>query len=261
MTATGKEKNLGPAIEAAGLYFSYDGIPVLENVNFTVQALDFVGVVGPNGGGKTTLLKLLLGLLKPDRGSVRVFGKSPEQVRHRIGYVPQYFLYDPNFPVLVRDVALMGRLGDGLHIGPFRRDDREAARKALDEVGMAELESRPFNNLSGGQRQRVLIARALVSDPNLLLLDEPTANIDVAVENELSRLLSEFNKRMTILMVTHDVSFVAEAVEKVICVNRSVAQHPTDAVCGDFMRELYGGEIRIVRHDHGGERRPECLSS
>jgi zinc transport system ATP-binding protein len=234
---------------------------VLDEVNFAVMPRDFVGVVGPNGGGKTTLLKLLLGLLKPSRGSVQVYGRPPGQVRHRIGYVPQYFLYDTNFPVLVRDVVLMGRLGRGLGLGPYRRSDKEAAKTALEEVGLSELESRPFANLSGGQRQRVLIARALVSEPGLLLLDEPTANIDLAVEKELSRLLRELNERMTILMVTHDVTFVAEAVEKVICVNRTVAQHPTDAVCDDFMRELYGGEIKMVRHDHSVGGRPECLSS
>jgi zinc transport system ATP-binding protein len=245
-----RDQDAGPVVEVGDLSFSYDGVTVLKDVRFILQPRDFVGVVGPNGGGKTTLLKLLLGLLKPSRGTVRVYGQPPGRVRHRIGYVPQHFLYDANFPVLVRDVVLMGRLGRGLGLGPFRRSDKEAASTALGEVGLSELERRPFANLSGGQRQRVLIARALVSEPGLLLLDEPTANIDLAVEKALSGLLRELNERMTILMVTHDVTFVAEAVEKVICVNRTVAQHPTDAVCGDLMRELYGGEIRMVRHDH-----------
>jgi zinc transport system ATP-binding protein len=145
------------------------------------------------------------------------------------------------------DVALMGRLAP--RIGPYRRRDHEAARAALAEVGVAELENRPFAALSGGQRQRVLIARALAGDPRLLILDEPTANVDAAVESRLSSLLKKLNERMTILLITHDLGFVSESVRHVVCVNRWVKVHPTEEVTPEMISGLYGGNVRIVRHD------------
>lgn len=239
-----------PVVEIEEVSFGYDGVPVLEDVNLKLWPRDFVSLVGPNGGGKTTLLKLMLGLLKPDRGRVHVFGKSPSRVRARIGYVPQHFQFDPLFPVGVMDVVLMGRFGRGRGIGPFRRADRDAAARALAEVGLAELADRPFHALSGGQRQRVLIARALGGDPDLLLLDEPTANVDVQVESELLDLLTELNRRMTLAIVTHDVGFVSSRVNRVVCVNRQVVVHPTSEMTGDAICNLYGTDVRMVRHDH-----------
>jgi zinc transport system ATP-binding protein len=237
-------------ISFESVFYSYNGIPALEKVSLQVQELDFMSVVGPNAGGKTTLLKLILGLLRPDEGRVRVFGEPPQKVRSRIGYVPQYVSLDPFFPVDVTDVVLMGRLGRGSRFGFYRKKDRSAAEAALRQVEMAELRRRPFFALSGGQRQRVLIARALVSGPELLLLDEPTANIDAVLETELFEMLNRLNERITIVLVTHELGFVSRYVKRVACVNRRVVVHPTCEITGRLIQEIYGGDVRMVRHDH-----------
>ena len=242
-----------PAVSVENVSFSYGEIPVLEKVSFTLERGSFITMVGPNGGGKTTLLKLILGLSRPHSGSVRVFGKTPEKAREKIGYMPQHQLFDPWFPVTASDVVLMGRLGikAARHrsIGPYSKDDKNMASEALASVGMADYEKRPFSSLSGGQRQRVLLARALVSSPQLLLLDEPTANVDMEVETRLTSILEELGRRMTILMVTHDLGFVSGLVESCICVNRKAFVHPTSEISGDVLKRLYGHDLRIVRHD------------
>ena len=238
-----------PVIALQDVDFSYDGNRVLENVTLTVQAFDFLCVVGPNAGGKTTLLKLLLGLIHPTSGRLRVFGQAPERVRRRMGYMPQHTALDPLFPVSVLDVVLMGRLGGTRLFGPFRRGDRDAARSALEKVGMEDLRMHSFADLSGGQRQRVLIARALASDPELLLLDEPTANVDAVVETEFYEILRQLNDRMTVVLVTHDLGFVSRYVDRVACVNRRVVLHPTSEITGELIHEIYERDVRMVRHD------------
>ena len=230
--------------------FSYDGYPVLEDVHVKVSRGEFACIVGPNGGGKTTLLKLVLGLLQPGQGSVRVFGVPPAQARARMGYVPQSYAYDPQFPVRVMDVVLMGRVHQSRWLGPYSRGDKDAAAEALRQVKLLDLHNRPLAALSGGQRQRVIIARALVCEPELLLLDEPTASLDLAFENELYDLLRELNRHMTIVMVSHDVGFVSGVVSKVICVKRKVVVHPTTEITGEIIQEIYGSDVRMVRHDH-----------
>ena len=229
--------------------FSYDVQPVLLDVSLVVEDRDYLCVVGPNGGGKTTLLKLMLGLLKPAGGRVRVFGQAPEGVRSRIGYVPQHTTLDPLFPVTALDVVLMGRLSRGMRLGPFRKADREAAEAALEMVGMVPLQGRPFSALSGGQRQRVLIARGLVSNPELFLLDEPTSNVDAAMETELFEILEQLNRKMSIVLVTHDLGFVSRYVKRVACVNRRLVVHPTSEVTGEMIQEIYGRDVHMVRHD------------
>ena len=229
--------------------FAYDEAPVLDAVTLTVHAGELLGVVGPNGGGKTTLLKLILGLLAPARGRVEVFGSSPRHARRRMGYVPQHAVHDLRFPVTVSDVVLMGRL-DQCWGGRYSRADKAAAAAALDEVGLPDVAGRSFRALSGGERQRVLIARALASGPELLLLDEPTANIDAAVGDRLHDILESLNRRMTIVMVSHDLGFISSIVGSVACVNRRVVIHPTADLTGDAIQDLYEGDYRLIRHDH-----------
>ena len=240
-----------PVIELDRVSFSFDGRnPILEDVTLTIQPLEFASVIGPNGGGKTTLLKLILGLLEPSSGTVRVLGTTPVRARHRIGYMAQHATLDAAFPVRVLDVVLMGRLGPGRLAGPHDRADLEAARDTLERVGLGALERRPFADLSGGQRQRVLLARALASGPELLLLDEPASGLDQKVEQDFFDLLQELNQTATIVLVSHDLGFVQAFVRSVICVHRTVDVHPTNRLDGTTIRELYGGEVRMVRHDH-----------
>jgi len=238
-----------PVVEIEGMSFFYDDAPVLEDVNLDIREKDFACIVGPNGGGKTTLLRLILGLLHPSRGTIRVFGLPPASARQRMGYMPQSALLDPSFPVSVTDVVLMGRLGKAAPFGPYRSGDREAAWEALREVGLYDLRKRAFSDLSGGQRQRVLIARALAAEPDLLILDEPTANLDVGAERGFYELLLKLNERLTIVMVSHDLGFVSEYVKTVICVKRKVIVHPTVEVTGELIDEMYGGDVKMIRHD------------
>lgn len=231
--------------------FSYDGTPVLEDVSFTIPERTFISIVGPNAGGKTTLLKLLLGLLHPSRGVIEIFGLPPEKARPRIGYMPQHVQFDPKFPVSVLDVVLMGRLGNGTRFGPYRKADKAIAMEALHKLEMNKAMHRPFMALSGGQRQRVLIARALAAEPELLLLDEPTSNVDMAVETELFELLHIMSETITVVVVSHDLGFVSQYVQSVVCVNRRVVVHPTTAVTGEVISALYGADVRMVRHNHG----------
>ena len=242
--------------------FSYNGAPVLQDVNLSVHAGDFVGVVGPNGGGKTTLLKIILGLFVPQKGTVTVFGGAPHAARPRIGYMPQHSALDLRFPVSVLDVVLLGRLGRARPIGPFRRADKKEAGRVLEELEIGDLRDHPFAGLSGGQRQRVLIARALVGDPELLLLDEPTASLDVQAENEFYELLHALNERLTILMVSHDLGVVSRHIREVICVKRKVVVHPTSELTGEMIQEMYGGTVCLVRHDQvAGQEDVICPNS
>jgi len=241
-----------PDIQLRGVSFSYGSIPVLENVNLSIGPREAICVVGPNGGGKTTLLKLILGLLRPERGEVRLFGGPPRQGRLRIGYMPQHLRYDPLFPVTAMDVVLMGRLGQpgpAGRLGFFRSADRKAAREALALVGMEDAARRPLATLSDGQRQRVLIARALCSGPDLLLLDEPTASVDTLAEARLFEILRELKRRMTVVIVSHDLGFVTSVVENVACVNRRVVIHPTVELSGEVISDIYGGDVRVACHD------------
>ncbi len=242
---------MSDAVVLEGVSFSYGGPLVLEEVNLRVARGDFVAVVGPNGGGKTTLVRLILGLLHPRSGRVRVLGLPPGQARSRLGYMPQHPVMDLAFPASVRDVVLMGRL-DGRWRWRYRAADRLAADQALERVGLAGLGRRPFASLSGGQRQRALIARALVSQPEVLLLDEPTANVDPAGEEGIYELLRRLNQSMTVVAVTHDLGFVSPYVGHVICVNRRVATHPTSRINGELISQLYGRPMSMVRHDHWG---------
>jgi len=237
-----------PIIQFERVNFSYNSAPVLIEVSLAIPQGELVYVVGPNGGGKTTLLKLTLGLLKPRTGRIQVFGLPPEKARTRIGYIPQFLQFDPQFPITAFDVVLMGRLKGG-RMGSFSPADRDSAWNAMEKLQIADLARIPFAQLSGGQRQRTLIARSLTSSPELLLLDEPTSNIDAHTEDRLMELINELNLQHTIILVSHDINFVSDKVKRVICVNRTVQVHPTSEISGETLRQVYAKDMMLVRHD------------
>lgn len=228
--------------------FAYDSQLVLSDVNFSIGEKEHISVIGPNGGGKSTMLKLMLGLLKPSAGKISMVGKSPETARQLIGYMPQYSQFDSLFPVSVLDVVLMGVV-EFSSIGRYKKKYKEMAMKALEELDLADLAERQFSDLSGGQRQRVLIARAIVGEPKLLLLDEPTNNIDPAMEKQLYSTINKLVQRMTVVTVSHDLGFVADSVDRVLCVNRSVHIHPVSALDNNLISNVYGAPHKMVHHD------------
>ena len=259
------------------LSFAYGAVPVLEGVNLEVGAGEFLGIVGPNAGGKSTLLKLILGLLEPQSGRIRVLGHPPAAASRLIGYVPQYPSFPRDFPITVEQAVLLARIGGsqgclpakgqradqsrgtanrdplpgwfaGLRPGGYNAADRAAARQALAEVEAEDLARRRIGSLSGGQLQRVLLARALAGEPRILILDEPTANIDQRLEGDIFDLLRLLNQRLTILVVSHDIGFISSYVRRVACVNRTLICHRTDAVDGQIIRDLYGESVRMVAH-------------
>lgn len=213
-----------PAIRVKDVCFSYGSSEVLHNVSFEIPEKAFVAVVGPNGGGKTTLLRLLLGEMEPRYGSIEVMGKPPRDARRRVGVVPQSVAFDPDFPITVREAVLTG-LVDSHLFGGFRASEREAADRALEKVGLAGFGDRSFSELSGGERQRVVVAGALVADPALLLLDEPTANVDHATELGLMDLFHSLSEERTVLLVSHNLSVVAARATHLLCINRAVDLH------------------------------------
>lgn len=239
-----------PIIELADVSFRYQADnPVIEHASLVVRAGQSGCIVGPNGGGKSTLLKLMLGLLTPDRGSIRIFGTEPAAARSRIGYMPQYHQLDAAFPASVLDVTLMGRLTPRT-VFSYRRRDRNAAMDALAELGIADLADHSFSGLSGGQRQRVLIARALAGEPELLLLDEPTANIDPGAEEQFYATLERLRKKMTVITVSHDLGFVNRETDLVICVNRQVLLHQAAEFTARTADEIYHHHVNMIKHDH-----------
>jgi zinc transport system ATP-binding protein len=226
-------------IDIQSLNFSYSRQPVLINVDLTVQAGDFIAMIGPNGGGKTTLLKLMLGLLKPASGQIRIFGESPQGAAHRIGYVPQDVHINKDFPVSALDVVLMGKLKPGRGRSRHSETDRRAAMHAMESVEMEKHYDQRIGELSGGQKQRVFVARALVTDPELLFLDEPTASIDAKGQNEFYHLLNELNKKITIIVVSHDLMVVSGYIKSVVCVNRHLHYHGHAELTADMIEMMY----------------------
>jgi zinc transport system ATP-binding protein len=245
------------AVRFQDVFFSYGSVPVLENARFHIHQGQFAALVGPNGAGKTTVLKLILGLARPTGGEVTVLGRSPEAARESIGYVPQHASYDPAFPISVLEVVRMGRLTGSRR--KFDAHDGEAVARALEEADVADLASRPYAALSGGQRRRVLVARALATEPSILILDEPTANMDTESEERLFRALGSIKGKATVLIVTHDSGFVSGLTDAVFCVGeggrrgeggagRGVVRHEA-APAAHVDGALYGGAALQVLHD------------
>jgi zinc transport system ATP-binding protein len=236
------------AISMQHVWAGYSGEPVLEDVNLSVDELDFVGLIGPNGGGKTTLLKVLLGLLPPTRGTVRIVGKDVTEGRRYIGYVPQTVAFDQDFPISVWGVARMGRLGTRRLLQRYTAEDTAIVAQALRDVDMLHLRDRPIGALSGGQRQRVYIARALATEPRILLLDEPLSGVDSEVSSSVYELLSRLNERITILLISHDMSAISAHVKTVGCLNRRLFYHGQKRITPDMMQAAYGCPIDLIAH-------------
>jgi zinc transport system ATP-binding protein len=237
-----------PAIAVRDVCFSYGAQEVLHNVTFDIGPRSLVAVVGPNGGGKTTLLKLLLGALAPRYGEIRVLGDTPEAARARVGYVPQAIPFDPRFPVSVREVVLMGRVGKS-RFGTYGRADAAEMRRALERVRLEAFERRAFSELSGGERQRVMIAQALAGGSELLLLDEPVANIDPEHASQMYELFRELTAEVTVMMVSHNLGVVTGHATHVLCVNRTAGLHAIGDVASATFTEAFGGSLTTIRHD------------
>lgn len=235
-----------PIIALRGVSFAYGRTPVLENVSLDIGARDFVALIGPNGGGKTTLMKLMLGLLRPTSGTVRLFGSTPPLRHKSIGYVPQNTHRNAEFPITVQETVRSGLLGMGCNTASPRSLQKIA--EALEQVEMAAYAHRRLGDLSGGQRQRVLIARALVSDPELLFLDEPASNIDPAGQTQLYDLLHNLNDRRTIVVVSHDLLALSQRVRSVVCVNRQAHYHQGNHIDAAMLGSMYDCPVDLIAH-------------
>ncbi len=240
--------NNEPILEIQNVYFTYKRQPVLDEINLALYREDFLALIGPNGGGKTTLVKLILGLLKPSRGNIFLFGKRPESVRSSVGYVPQKSTERyRDFPINVHEVVRMGCLK--AHI--FKKKESSPTHSiegALESVSMSSYMHRQIGELSGGQLQRVLIARALVSNPALLIMDEPTASIDTEMEKGLYDILKDLNKKIPIIIVTHDLTAISENVNKIGCLNRYLYCHRSGEVTEEDILKTYNCPIELLAH-------------
>jgi len=235
------------AIEVKNLFFQYEDLPVLEDINFEVEEKDFVGIIGPNGGGKTTLIKILVGLLKPQRGTVNIFEKPVSAMNHHIGYVPQSFNFDSSFPISVIDVTKMGRLNQS-KIFKNSSEDQLIAEECLKKVDMLAMKDKLIGNLSGGQKQRVLIARALTVKPKILILDEPTASIDSKAGLNFYELLHKLNEEMTIIMISHDIGVISQYVEKIACLNKKLVFHDSKEISREMLEQTYQCPVDLIAH-------------
>ena len=236
------------AIEFENVWFSYDRSTVLQEVTFSLEQGEFLGIIGPNGGGKTTLLKLMLGILKPDRGRIRILGQAPHDASHRVGYVPQGTDFNRSFPVSVLDVALMGRMSTSRIGRRYSREDREKVKDLLEKVGMWGYRNRPIGRLSGGQRQRVFIARALATNPEILFLDEPTASVDSEFQTDLYDFLKALNKEVTIVVISHDIGIISAHMKSIACVNNQFIFHSGAEITQEMLDMAYQCPVDLIAH-------------
>ncbi len=228
-----------PIVEIQNVSFAYNGQTALQDVSLEIRPGDFMAMIGPNGGGKTTLAKLILGLLKPDTGVIRVTGQSAQKASASIGYVPQDVHINRSFPITALDVVLMGKLEPKKRWARNTESNRREAVAALERLEMAPLAEKKIGELSGGQCQRVFIARALVTRPQLLLLDEPTASIDTKGQAEFFEMLKDLNRDVTIVVVSHDLLAVSRYVKSVACVNRVLHYHNQAEITGEMLETMY----------------------
>ena len=212
-------------IEIDDLSFTYEKEPVLEHINLTVKEKDFLAIIGPNGGGKSTLLKLILGINDYKKGSLKVLGNPPKESLTQMGYVPQNTNVNTDFPIKVIEVVMMGHVDGKRPLFGYGKDEVLCAIGALKQVGMADFAQTKIGSLSGGQRQRVMIARALCAHPQILILDEPTSSIDITGQREIYELLKQLNKHITVIVVSHDISVILEYANKAAHVHKTLSYH------------------------------------
>ena len=245
-----------PFVEIEKVSFRYGEVSVLEDIDLTVEPGDFLGIIGPNGSGKTTLLRIMLGLLTPTSGQVRLFGRPPASLKQwgRLGYVPQKATFDPALPVTVGEVVASGLVATLGLLGRVRAAERRRVADVLAQVGMTAYAAARVGALSVGQQQRVLIARALVSDPELLILDEPTGGVDPEAQTSFYALLHHLNREreVTLILVSHDIGVVAKEVTRLACLNRRLIFHgrPGDFLSDAALAALYGPAVRVISHEH-----------
>lgn len=233
-------------LKIENLTIAYGNFVALEHASMEIKSNDFIGVIGPNGGGKTTLLKAILGLVHPTKGKI-IFSEKLKDKGSDIGYLPQVNHFDQNFPLTVIDVILSGFAGHDNWLRRISRAKKQKALDIMDELGIAALAQNPIGQLSGGQMQRVFLGRALISDPKLLILDEPNTFVDNKFEHELYEKLKQLNKRMAILLVSHDVGTITSHVKSIACVSKNLHNHPSNIISA---RQLaaYNCPIQIITH-------------
>ncbi|NOY69953.1 MAG: ABC transporter ATP-binding protein [Deltaproteobacteria bacterium] len=238
---------VAPAVSLDRISFSYNGRQVLQNVTLAIPDGEFMAIIGPNGGGKSTLVKIILGLLKPDSGHVSVLGLPPEKAARLIGYMPQDVLINRSFPISVMDVVLMGRLRNKgrSRITPH---DRNLALDILDRLAIGDLAGRKIADISGGQRAKVFLARALVTDPKILILDEPTSSLDTNAQTELYALLKQINAEKTVILVSHDLMVLSTHVRAVACVNREVHFHAGSEITPEMFNMAFPCPVELIAH-------------
>lgn len=227
----------------------YQHVRALSEVSLRVQQGEYLGIIGPNGGGKSTLLRAILGLIKPHSGKIEIFGLPQNKALGKIGYVPQFTKFYRDFPISLKDTVLMGRLRGKIPIFyRYTKDDIDRADSLMEKLELYPLRNRQIGQLSGGQIQRTLIARALITEPEILLLDEPTASLDTESKSHIYTILEELNKAMTIIMVTHDMSAISSHVHSLACLNENLYYHGDSELSDDVINDLYGCPVDLIAH-------------
>ncbi len=237
-------------IDIKDVSYSYGSVPVLDNVSLQIHEDEFIGIIGPNASGKSTLLKLILGLYQPDSGSIRIKHSEQTSLAGLIGYVPQHITFSRDFPITVQEVVMLGHVTSQSRFFGYSATQLKAAQHAMEVLELVEIKDRQVGSLSGGQLQRVLIARALVCEPEILILDEPTANVDTRAEEDIFGLLKNYSVHMTIIVVSHDIAFISAYVDRVACLNRTLVCHSTESISGKMIEELYQSPVKMIDHQH-----------
>ncbi|NLD48318.1 MAG: ABC transporter ATP-binding protein [Clostridiaceae bacterium] len=237
------------ALEIKNLSVQYNNTLALSGINLTIAENDFLAVIGPNGGGKSTLMKTILGIIKPLCGTIKLFDQTPEKSTSPIGYVPQFSGFNRNFPIKIIDVVLTGRLsGKSNLFHRYTDKDYEVVEKQMEKLGITYLKDRQIGQLSGGQLQKVLISRALATEPKLLLLDEPTASIDNDSKAQIYEFLKDVNQFITIILVTHDTAAISSYIKSIACLNKELHYHGEPKLDNSIIRKTFGCPVELIAH-------------